>query len=237
MHDRRRECAHQAGGALDVSGGQGVRDRPLAVALRLAPVGGLACERRRTPRLEAIELAAQELADEPMVAVAAARPSERHEEGVVGGKVLEQAPGAVTPEHAVAQRPGERVEHGRADEEDTLDLRAPAEVLLAQVLRDVWVGAADGVRRRVGAGGEQREGGQVEPRGPTLAALVEPRGDVLGDLEAGGVEQRVGLPPGQREVGRAELEELARRAPARDRQDAGTAREHDLHARWQVLGE
>ena len=111
MDERRRERAHQSGGVLDVAGRQGVRDRVLAVAVRLAPVGGLAGEQRRAARLEAVELPAQELADQPMVAVAEVRPPERHEEGVAGGEVLEQALGGVAPEHAVAQRPGQRVEH------------------------------------------------------------------------------------------------------------------------------
>ena len=168
---------------------------------------------------------------------AGARSLAGHEEAIGGSERREHARGVRALERRVAQRAAQPRQDGRADEEAALAAGAPVQVLLPQVGGDVGVGPGDGRVLPPGARGAEREGSQVQPGGPALAAGVELVRGRLVELEAGGVQQRAGLAPGQRQVRRVEREELARGAPARHGQPGPAPGEDELRAGRQPLGD
>ena len=115
----------------------------------------------------------------------------------------------------------------------------PGEQLVAQVVgREAVVAAEarDGAVR-VGAAA-QRERREVEPDGPPLRPAEEQQRVVGRDVEAGEVQHLRRLAARHREVARPQVDELALRAQATDRQRGLLPRgEHELRAVGQQLGD
>jgi hypothetical protein len=234
-----RQRGDEPGHPVHVAGGGRVVDRLVVPALRLAPLRSAQAERRHGGGVAAAELAAQHVAEEVVVPVPLAAVVERHEEEVGLLDRLEH-PGRVrAPEHGVAERRAELVEHGGAGEELDLAGRGLAELLGAQVVGDEAVVAAEGGHTRGRARAVlQGQRGQVEADGPALGALVQVRRLALGQLDARGADEHLRLRRRERELVGAELHEAAVGAEPRHRQPRrGTARQDELRAVRQVSAE
>ena len=205
--------------------------------MALVPVGRARVEGRREARLPALELGAQQVAEEAVEAVDPPVPVERDHEGARVLERVERPGSAEPPEQGVALRAGEPVEHRDARQE--LDRRGgqTAEQLLPEVVGDVAVGAAEVVDQLFGQRPPpERERGQLEAGGPALRLASEPRGELLGDRDTGAAEEQVRLPRGQPQVVRPHVAEPALDAQPRERDGRlGTPGEDDRGAAGHVV--
>ena len=188
-------------------------------------------------RLAALQLVAQQLAEQVVVAIPLALPVERHDEAVPVLQRLERVGGSRRLQHDVAETAAHAVEHGRVLEKLRLDRRQPRQQLEAEVLghEPVASGEARGARRARPAG-LHRQRREVQAGGPAFRLLGQ-----LGELgrvqlDAGRFEQQLGLSLVQPEVRHADLLHQAMRPPAAERQRwILPARDRDLRAGGNVL--
>ena len=125
-----------------------------------------------------------------MEAVDAPVPVERDHEGARVLERVERPGGPEPPEQGVALRAGEPVEHRDARQELDRRLGEAAEQLLLEVVGDEAVGAAEVVDQLLGQRpAPERERGQLQAGRPALRLAREPRGELLGDRDAGAAEQ------------------------------------------------
>jgi hypothetical protein len=160
-----------------------------------------------------LELVAQEVGEEVVVAVPLAARVERNEEEVLLLQAGERLGGALLRERCVAEGRREPLENRGADEERPQLARLALEHLRHEVVDDVAVVAGERLdeRMRVSPAAE-RERGQVKAGSPPLRTLVE-QADVVG-LEAeaqDSVEERLCLLHAEAEFLRADLEQLPAR--------------------------
>jgi hypothetical protein len=109
-------------------------------------------------------------------------------------------------QHRVAERARQRVEHRRPQHELELARRQAAEDLVAQVVRDESILAAEPVRRRrAGAAVAERQRREGQPRRPSLGPAQQGLRSVAIEPESREPEEQGGLAPGHGEVARSEL--------------------------------
>ena len=129
-------------------------------------------------RLAALELVAQQLAEQVVVAIPLASPVERHDEAVRALERLERVCRPRRLEHGVAEAAAHAIQHRGVLEEPRLGRRQPGQELEAEVLghEPVVAGEARGARRarRPGLHRQRRE---VQAGGPALRPLGQ-----LGEL-------------------------------------------------------
>ena len=208
--DGHGDRAEDAGGALLVAGRVRVDERRLEIALRLEPVGRALVEHRHQLRLALRELLQQQLAEEMVEAERAAVAVERDDEQV---RLLERGElqrRAFPVEDGVAERAAHRLEHGApAKERQPVGLE-PREVLRAEVVGEVAVGAGDRddvprvARVALCARGERC---QVEAGRPAFGVLHQLVDLGVLELQRGGAQQHLGLAPAEGELVRPELEQ------------------------------
>ena len=188
-------------------------------------------------RLAALELVAQQLAEQVVVAIPLAPPVERHHEAVRALERLERARRPRRLEHGVAQTAAHAIQHRGVLEELRLGRRQPGQELEAEVLghEPVVAGEARGARR-ARRPGLQRQRREVQAGRPALRPLGQLGELARVELDAGRLQQQLGLPLVEPEVGHADLVHQPLRPPAGERQRRlFPARDRDLRAGRNVL--
>ena len=220
---RQRDRGHDPRHAVDVAGSFGVAERRLRVAVGLEPVRRAAVERHDQRRLGLTELARQQIAQQRMAAVRLAVPVEGGEQQVSALERREDAARVLLLQDGVADRGGQTLEHRCSPEKGPQLVRQRGEELGAEVLRqEPIVASRQGLVAPAGvlAG---REHAETDTRRPALAAPDQLGGLVARETRAQAAQQRLALPPAQRQVGRAQLEQASIRAKPSDRQRRGEA--------------
>ena len=172
--ERQHERVEQAREDVHLSGRVRVRDRLLRQVVGDAPGHRPAVERSDRVRFAALELGAQQLAEEMVIAVPLALAVERDHEAVRALEPLELICRSCRLEHRIAQRAAHALQHRRVLEEARLLRRQPGQELEAEVVGDEAVVAGD-VRdaRRARRPRPLRQRREVQAGGPALRALGE----------------------------------------------------------------
>ena len=230
---RQGEGIDQAGERLRLTGGVRVADRRLRVPVGDAPLHRAAVEDRHHLRLAPLELVAQQLAEQVVIAVPLAPPVERHDEAVRPRERLERARRPRRLQDGVAEPAAHALEDGGVLQEPRLGRREPREELEAEVLGHEAVVAREA--RGAGRGRPSRLQGQrreVQAGGPALGPLGQ-----LARVEPGvhGGQHGFGLLLVQPQLRHADLLHQPPRPPARQRERGLLpARDRELRARREV---
>ena len=195
--------------------------------LLLAPGRGSGVQLRDEVGLASLQLTAQQLAEQPVVAVVARATVEREDEEAPTLKLLQPVRGPCGLEHGVTQRPGQAVEERRADQERGLIRGQLVEDLGPEVLAEELAVADRDRAVAVGAAHLRREGRQIEAGRPSLGLLAQLGHVELGRFDAGPRQEVVGLADIEREVGHADLQESALDAHAGEREPGVGPRRDD----------
>ena len=201
-------------------------DRHRGRAVLLEPGGRREVQVDDRVGFDAPELPEQELPEQGVIAEPLATPIERNQEDVGCLELAQHVLRVDAVEHGVAERRGERVEHGRAAQESLLVLGELGERLPVEVVGHVAVVA--GHRQRVVAAVACDGCGEEQADGPPFGALDD-LGRVVGaerDLRLG--EDLAGAGGIDREVDRGDLEGVSRRAEAGQVRLLAPARRHHL---------
>ena len=183
-------------------------------------------------RSRATELRLEHVAEERVIAVGPVRVVERDDEQVRARHVAQHRAGPAAKQDRVAHRAGKLVEHRRLLEEGELLGVEPAEQLVAHVVREEPIVAAEALDRPVDVlVAVHRQGGEIEPGRPALGAL-EQHERVLGlEVQPDQAQHRHRLAPRHHEVARPEVEQPPLRTQAPDREvGLPAAGSHDLRA-------
>ena len=205
-------------------------ERRLGIAVGLEPVRRAAVARHDQRGLGLTELSREQITEQRVAAVRLAVPVERGEEQVAALERSEDAARIVLLQHGVANRRGQALEHRRPPEERPQLVRQRGEKLGAEVLRqEPVVAARQGVVEPAGtfAG---RERAQADARRPALTPIEQLSGLVVREIRVEAAQERLALPPVQRQVGTTHLEQPSLRAKARDRQRRSEA-SHECQCR------
>ena len=167
--DGERDRGQDPRGPLDVAGRLGMVERALEVAAGLEPVGRSLVEHGDELGLVLLELSAEHVAEESVVAVVAALRVDADEEEVRPLDRVELDRGTPAVEDRVAERSRQLLEHRAASHEGEPLGREACEVLGVEVLRDAAVFAGEGCGRPASAGRPERAGCKVKPHRPALA--------------------------------------------------------------------
>ena len=189
--------------------------------------------------LLALELGAEQVPEQVVVAVPLAVAVERDYQQVPGFHLFEDGSGTVLLQDRVAQRSAHPVQDRRAAEERRLRGRDPGEKLRAQVVAHIDVVAGEGETGIALPGaGLDGQRGDVQPGWPPFSPLQEiPEAGLVG-LDSCSLQQRVRLRRchGQVIGGDLEYPALSTQPRRRQRHD-GARRQRKLPARRQVQGE
>src|SRR5262249_3178953 len=222
----------QVGRAIEVAAGDRVDNSVGEQAVFGVPAAGGPVQPGHPVRVPGEEPGAERVSEQVVVAVPLPLVVEGDDEQVLALEDLEPLAAVVAAGERVAQRTSQLREHGGVEEEPANVLGLAAEPLLDQGVQDEAVAAGERVdeaghaRSVPGAGvAAGRQGGQLQPGGPSLGAVLE-RGDVRRiEVEAHDVvEERVRLAGGEAQVRGAQLEELAAAAQPGQGQRRGRAR-------------
>jgi hypothetical protein len=165
--------------------------RRLGQPVGLTPGHRTAVELGRDLGLAERQLAAQEVAEQLVVAVPRPAAVQRDQEAVGSLERFEHARRVASFEHRVAQAAAHPVQDRCAREEAHLIGRQPREQLEPQVVGHEAVLAAEGLHLACcRAARPQRERGQVEARGPALGPLRELDDVGVSEVDAGTTQQR-----------------------------------------------
>ena len=211
----------------------------VGVARAGVPVARSPVELRFDGRVRPPQLGPQHAGEEAVVAVRGVGVVERHDEEVRARHVAQRDTGGGPPQHGVAERAGQLVEHRRALEEAQPLGVEPVEQLVAQVVGEQPVVAAEPLDGPVQVGPvAQREGGDVETGRPALGPVEQHLHVLERELETGEAQHLRRLAPGHDQVARSQLDQPALGAQAADREvRLAAAREDDLRSRWDGVGE
>ena len=109
--ERQRQRVDQAGDGVRLTRGVAVDDRRFHQVVGDAPVHRAPVQSRHHMRLAALELGAQQLAEQVVVAIPLAAPVERHHEAVRARERLERVNRPRRLEHGVAQAAAHAIQH------------------------------------------------------------------------------------------------------------------------------
>ena len=237
---RRDRQLDQVRRALDVAGGERVPDRGFGLPGLVVPVAGAPVQPGDPVGVLAEQVRPEDVGEQVVVAVPAALVVERHHEQVPALQRLQHlaAPGRLGD--GVAERAGEPVQDGRAEQEVADVLGLAVEDLLDEVVHDVPVVAGeprDEAGRVVAVA--QRDRGELQGGDPALGPGLQGLDVVRVQLQPGGVGEVGGrLLVGEPEVGRADLGELpARPQPGQRQRRVGAGADDQVHLRREVLEE
>jgi hypothetical protein len=207
------------GGPVGVAGGHGVPDGRRGEVVGGTPFGRPPGQLHGQAGLAALELAAEQLAEEPVQPVPPPAPVEGGGQEVRPGQGLEQVGRPGGGQHGVAQGTGQAVQHRAAGQEPDQPLREVGEQLELEVVDQDAVVPGQGDRPgglpAPGAGGADRE---VQGHRPALGPPHQ-----LGHVDTAGVdvaelEQGAGLADVHRQVLGADLHHPALGAQTGQRQ-------------------
>ena len=197
-------------GQVGVAAHERMLDRGLGAVGGCIPPGCAAVKLRGQLRLPSLELLAQEVAQEVVVAVASPRPADLADELVRARQRPQPCGGSGQPDHRLGDLRLDHLEDRAPREERDVVVIEIRQDLGPQVVRDV-AGLA-----RHGVGGARRparpptgEGGEIDAGGPSLGPLRQ-RSNLLGaQRAAGGGRERLCLHEVERELVPPDLEERA----------------------------
>ena len=144
---------------VDVADILGIADRRLGLAVRCAPGDRASQQLRHEIRLGTLELRAEQLPEETVVAIPVPVAVQRDDEQVRACERLQLRSRAARVQHGVAQRARHALENRGTGQEAEFVARQPREDLGAQILGDETVVPAepDRARRPVPLGRERRQ--------------------------------------------------------------------------------
>ena len=151
--------------------------------------------------LTTLQLGPQQVAEQVMVPIPLAVPVECDEQKVRVRERFQDCIRARAVEHRIAEPPAHSIEHGCSRQERDLGVREAREQLGTQILRHQPVVAGErnaGVLSR--AAGLQRERREVQPDRPSFGAVEQLVHLGVGELHAGGIEQRAPFESRHREL-------------------------------------
>ncbi len=202
-------------GEIPVAACERVPERRNGLVRRPVPARAEALQQAEVVRARAAQLRAEELQQQPVIAVPDLGPGVAGDEEV-RCRELGQHPAAVAP---AGQRVGElradRVRNGRTEQELAQAVGLPVEDLVQQVVRDGPIVAretaqeAGAIRLR-----GERERGEADPGGPALGAIAQRLDIALGQIGRERLERLAALVHGERELGGPDLGEVVRQAQA-----------------------
>jgi hypothetical protein len=210
----------EASRPFEVLGCQGVPHCVFREAVPLVPLAGRGMHRRHVVGVLLQDARAEHFGEEVVVAVPLPLVIEWDDEQVVALQGREHRAAAVQPGDGVAQRPGQPVEEGGAQQEFSDSVRLVLQHLLHQVVDEESVAAGEGGDE---AGDvlllPQREGGQLQTGDPPFGAGLE--GDDVVSRETQThrpVEEVHGLLAREAQVRGAELGQFSTTAQAGQRE-------------------
>ena len=224
--ERQRERVDQAGDGVGLAGGVPVDDRRFGQVVGDAPGHRPAVELGHDVRLAALELVAQQLAEQVVVAIPLAAPVERHDEAVRALERLER----LRPTRVVWSTASQRPPHMRSSTEVCLRNRASA------------AGSRDSSSRRkysdtnrsspvkpaalagLGAPACIDSAARYRPAGQPSVRSVSSESSRRVELDSGRLQQQPGLPLVQPEVRHADLVHPARAPASAPSGSAGSSR-------------
>ena len=187
-------------------------------------------------RAAVLELAAQDVAEDVVVAKPLAALVERYEEEIGALDLAQQRLGPALAAHGVAQRRAEAVQHAGLEEEAARPGLLGRDDLVAEVVEEVAV-----IRELLGVARAgpiaQRQPGEVEPGRPALGPLAQ-QGELIRVQRQGErvVEQRRGLGVAEPQLLAGDLVELGPRAQPRDPdRRLGPRRDDEVRGAGQVV--
>ena len=202
---------HEVAGSDRVTGGDRVGDRAIDLAALLVPGARAAVKAQLEVGLEAPQLAAERLAEQPLPAIRPVGGVERDEQLAGVGEPRQGLRRSAPLEHVITDGARQLVEHRRADHEVPQVVGHGREDVIAKVLGEQVVVAPEAL---VGVWTwtlSHRDGGQIQRRRPSFGPADE-RLDLLElelELEAGAHEQARGLRGRHRQVLCSHLDQLA----------------------------
>ncbi len=213
--------------------------RRLRIPVLLEPIGGSPVELGGELGLVLRQLPPEQVPEQRVVAVCLAVAIEWADEQMQPLEPGEHPPGALAPQHGIAHRSGQLLEHRCAPEERQEVGLQRLEELGAKVLgQEAIVATRDW---GTGTGGFQLlpgEYAQPEPGGPALAPCEELRSVLVRKLRIQLAQERLGFAGGQRQLVDRHLEQSSAGPQAGNRQAGWPARrDRERRARGNVLRE
>jgi hypothetical protein len=200
------------GDAFTVPCGLSVVDRRLRHAARFAPGGCSRVKDRDQPKFVPVQLGTQEIAEQVVVAVPLTSSIERDEQEVGLLQRLEDVLRSARAQHRVAERARQAVEHRGARQERHCARCEAGEELGPQVVAEQAVVTAQRERRADHLPGVPRgHGSQIQADRPALGLLHEVAELGISDLHARTVEEQPRLSIIHRQLGDADLGNVAPR--------------------------
>ena len=227
----------QPRGPVRVAPRQRMADRLVHLALPLVPVRRPQMQGGNEIRLPPVQVTAEHLGEEMVVAIPAALFVERDEEQVGLLGVLQQGLSVVLTRHGVAQLRAQVIQQAGVQQEALHSLRLGRQDLLGQVVQHEAVAPGEGGDEGGGVGMPAHgQGGELQPGGPALGARLQRADRTHRQVKAHRVAQKGrGLVGGEAQIGGPEFEQLPTGAQARQRQRRVGARGEDDDA-GQVAG-
>ena len=214
-----------------------IADRRLGLSVRCAPGDRAGQQLRHEIRLGTLELSAEQLPEEMVVAIPASVAVQRDHEQVRACERLQLRRRAARVQHGVAQRARHAREHRGTGQEAELVMRQPREDLGAKILGDEPVVSAkpDRARRPIPLRRERR---QVETRAPALRTFGELGHLGMRQLQTSGTQELVRLGLVQTQLVVPDLDrEAARPQRAQWQRGPASRREHQLRALRDMPGQ
>ena len=200
---------------IPVTAGERVPERRHRLVRRPVPARAEALQEAEVVRARAAQLRAEELQQEPVIAVPDLGPDVAGNEEV-RRRELGQHPAAVPPAgQRVGQLGADRVRHRRPEQELAQAVGLPVENLVQQVVgnRPIVAGETAQKAGAIRLRGE-RERGETNPCGPALGAITQRLDVALGEIGRERLQRLAALVQGERELGGPDLDQVVRQAQA-----------------------
>ena len=190
-------------------------------------------------RLLAVQFRQQHVPEQVVAAVPVSPPVQRHQQQVRPLQLRQGRHRTARAEHRIAQRAAQAPQHRGPGQERAVPAGDPRQELRLQVLAHQPVVAAERHRRiRKGPALLEVERRQVQPGRPPLGPPVQLRHLILTQAEIRIAQQPGRLLPGERQVTRPDLQDLALGAQPRDRQRRlGPAGQHHPGPARHMIGQ
>ena len=209
----------QLAGEVGVPGRDCVLRRTLEVAANAVLLCGASVQLSRATSRARLELRAQRRSHHRMAAVLAVLAVGGNQHELAARRLCEHRVRVPAPEHRVAERRGEALEHRGLGEEGAQRGGAAGEDLLAHVLRQRVIATVEtrcGECRTLLRG--DRGGGERERGRPALGAAHELLDRAVAGARSARAKQRRGLAGAHREIARPQLDERLRGAQPGERE-------------------
>ncbi|MDP9207529.1 MAG: hypothetical protein M3O65_03335 [Actinomycetota bacterium] len=201
----------QRRGLGELTGRTGMADGLIKIARLPVPGRGPPVQGHQQPRLPAVELHAEQLREQVLIAIPLAPIIQRNQEQIGAFQLLQQPRRPLRLQHGVAQRAGQALQDRGAQQEPPDGVRLAGQHLRAQVVGDMAVVAME--RGDEGAGvlpAAKRQTGQDQPRRPALGPLGQTLGVAGPQLQPHRpVQEGQGFFVGELQVGDPDLGQLS----------------------------